>query len=563
MRPVHGFPDVNPLPLLPLLFALQGPSVPPAAATPLLPLGGETPSLLRIEATLRPPDRIEVLHLFGGTQEGGEALMGLPARSGAGEPLEVAVTANGLPLEVGEETVQGLDELIGTAASRFHAVRVPFGPGELVSVRLATRVGVARVPYLEAGEVPFRAPEAGPLLVPYNGLALDLRPAAVWPGGPAPATVQVESDALPHLLLLRPEGWTLEPPGARYEGTGSLVEAWAPDFETEALVPGDPEQVRGWLATAPAASPEALRLLAASVEARTGRPFDDDPGMRAAFEARPWYVPNPGWGPQLLANDDREAARLLRAAAAASEQGEPIAPPPSPAPAPVREEPTPPPAPQRPALARGYLVPPLSSLPATVEEAEAWWERSRAGGADRSEVRLQRNSYFARQGYVFHSPELREHFEADPDYLPQAGARSTALNAEERRIVALLRHIEAGLPAEAPAPQAAARAPSPPVEGIPAGFLDDEGEIPRDGAGAEAWVAAALGRGASLREVRAMRNALFAAHGRPFRTRWLRELFRSKEWYREDPTFSPSRLSAGEKEAVQVLAGLEEELTRR
>ena len=55
-----------------------------------------------------------------------------------------------------------------------------------------------------------------------------------------------------------------------------------------------------------------------------------------------------------------------------------------------------------------------------------------------------------------------------------------------------------------------------------------------------------------------MRNALFAVHGRAFRTRWLRDLFRSKGWYREDPAFSPSRLTAGEKEAVQLLAELEE-----
>jgi hypothetical protein len=54
-----------------------------------------------------------------------------------------------------------------------------------------------------------------------------------------------------------------------------------------------------------------LREAAATIGARFGRPFVDDPVVRRLFSAEAWYVPIAGWTPDLLSTDAREALTVL------------------------------------------------------------------------------------------------------------------------------------------------------------------------------------------------------------------------------------------------------------
>jgi hypothetical protein len=432
-----------------------------------------------------------------------------------------------------------------------HVVEVPFGPAEIVKVHLTLRSEWKWLPYLEEDEAPGWWGEGQPLLVPYQGVTLDLGAARRWTGGPEEATVRLECGFLPHLPILRPEGWRRHVGGAAFAGGLERVEVWVPAFETESLVPWRTAPLRRWLAAQGEMPPEALILMAASIEARSGRSFEDDPRLRAAFEQRPWYLPDPDWGPQLLSREAREAIDLLRWRAASGGEKPSVEPrPPEPSEAVSGEAEPAEPAPLRPLLLD------LDRLPSTLSDAEEQVAVLLERGGGVREIRLLRNAYFARHGYTFRTGWLREYFEGIPGYSPRADFSPELLEEEERKIVARLREMEVEY--------RSARRPQPAIpDGMPTGFLDDSSEVPRTRAEAEAWVARARRRSPEVREVRALRNAIFALHGRPFRDSWLRDFFRSKGWYREDPSFEISRLTRGEWEAVQVLAAFQAELQER
>jgi hypothetical protein len=64
----------------------------------------------------------------------------------------------------------------------------------------------------------------------------------------------------------------------------------------------------------------------------------------------------------------------------------------------------------------------------------------------------------------------------------------------------------------------------------------------------------------SKKDVQLIRNEIYARHGRPFVTPWIREYFQSKPWYRVNPRFSDNLLSDIEKTNVQVIVAYEKKM---
>ena len=61
----------------------------------------------------------------------------------------------------------------------------------------------------------------------------------------------------------------------------------------------------------------------------------------------------------------------------------------------------------------------------------------------------------------------------------------------------------------------------------------------------------------TVKELRQLRNEIFARHGRAFSSKDLKEHFEAQPWYKVDPTFTEDRLSSVERELVDRLTELE------
>jgi hypothetical protein len=66
--------------------------------------------------------------------------------------------------------------------------------------------------------------------------------------------------------------------------------------------------------------------------------------------------------------------------------------------------------------------------------------------------------------------------------------------------------------------------------------------------------------GASLLELRILRNEVYALHGRRFQTPWLRYYFNDQPWYKADPSFKESDLTAVDRQNIATIVAYESKL---
>lgn len=67
-------------------------------------------------------------------------------------------------------------------------------------------------------------------------------------------------------------------------------------------------------------------------------------------------------------------------------------------------------------------------------------------------------------------------------------------------------------------------------------------------------------RDLSKRDLRILRNMVYARHGRPFKSPTLQQYFSRFEWYTEDPAFSESRLSELDRRNVKLIQSVEDSI---
>jgi hypothetical protein len=63
----------------------------------------------------------------------------------------------------------------------------------------------------------------------------------------------------------------------------------------------------------------------------------------------------------------------------------------------------------------------------------------------------------------------------------------------------------------------------------------------------------------SLRDLRLLRNTIYARRGRPFKSKVLQAHFKAMSWYHEDPSYTDARLTANDKRNIALIRSVEDE----
>jgi YARHG domain len=88
--------------------------------------------------------------------------------------------------------------------------------------------------------------------------------------------------------------------------------------------------------------------------------------------------------------------------------------------------------------------------------------------------------------------------------------------------------------------------------------LDDDTREKKEGGLGEALEVKAL-RQLSLRDLRLLRNTIYARHGRPFKSQILRDHFEGMTWYKVDAAYSDKKLSAVDTRNIALIKSVENE----
>lgn len=195
------------------------------------------------------------------------------------------------------------------------------------------------------------------------------------------------------------------------------------------------------------------------------------------------------------------------------------------------------------------------------------------------ELSLMRNTIFARTGHPFVKTWLNDYFRAQPWYHPSEKADLSKLSEIDKKNADRIARYEAAL-TEADLNQRKdallAR------RGTPAWTAEDDVEIELLSAARGEWlggkeVAAAQRnpledpnvldglltldqiKDMSRRDLRLVRNTIFARHGRAFKSDVLVSYFEAKPWYHVDPAYSEAMLSEIDKKNTTLVLSVEKD----
>jgi hypothetical protein len=195
------------------------------------------------------------------------------------------------------------------------------------------------------------------------------------------------------------------------------------------------------------------------------------------------------------------------------------------------------------------------------------------------ELTLMRNTIYARAGHPFRKKWLHDYFAAQPWYKPLAKDDDTKITKLDRANVVLIAQAEQGQKRDdlkkrrddILARQRTGKAT--PEDDIELGILNT-----RLGQWVSAEAAAKppadvspledpsqLGHlitveqlsNLSRRDLRLLRNTIYARHGREFKSRLLQEYFDTMEWYQRDPSFTDNRLTKIDTTNVRLIKSVE------
>lgn len=195
------------------------------------------------------------------------------------------------------------------------------------------------------------------------------------------------------------------------------------------------------------------------------------------------------------------------------------------------------------------------------------------------ELSLLRNTIFARYGWAgFRKTWLREHFQHQPWFKPNPSFSYKLLSKVDRENVRAIAKQELGFTYEdlSERQEALLRKAGPkkdfdklsPEERIELGLLsramgsfasDDSsrGEVEQS---LDQVLSLKDLRELSLRDLRLLRNTIYARRGRPFKSPLLQEHFSHMPWYKADPTYTDARLTKNDQRNVKLIQSVEKEL---
>ncbi|MBU0606654.1 MAG: YARHG domain-containing protein [Armatimonadetes bacterium] len=203
----------------------------------------------------------------------------------------------------------------------------------------------------------------------------------------------------------------------------------------------------------------------------------------------------------------------------------------SPAPAPSTGAPKPPaPAPKPPPTASRYV--PLGS--------KRTLTTSDLAGRSAWQLDVLRNEIYAVHGRPFTRADLRRHFRSQWWYHEDSRFSEARLSSLEKRNADFIAKYQKGR-GQTTSSSSSGRRTSGSSGGYVLSFSSSRQVTSSDLRGLSSW------------QLDIARNEIYARHGRPFKRADLRNYFRSKSWYREDPRFTEGRLSSLEKRNAEFI----------
>jgi hypothetical protein len=196
------------------------------------------------------------------------------------------------------------------------------------------------------------------------------------------------------------------------------------------------------------------------------------------------------------------------------------------------------------------------------------------------ELSILRNTIFARHGHIFQVRWIADYFNDQPWYKPQDYDASTISELDRANAVTIARY-ESSLTKE----ELKARKDALEKQIDRDNLWSDErqveflllsralGESTED----VEWVADKITpldnpamlerllkvdelRNMSRRDLRVLRNMIFARRGRPFKSELLQDYFGRMHWYKADPKYSDNRLTKVDRANIQLVTSVEKEL---
>ncbi len=193
------------------------------------------------------------------------------------------------------------------------------------------------------------------------------------------------------------------------------------------------------------------------------------------------------------------------------------------------------------------------------------------------DLSLMRNTIFARVGNPFAKPWLNDYFRAQPWYAPKDKVDISRLSAADKANVALLATAENtasrdSLVARRDAIRARATlSPEDAVElsliGAAIGEYSGAADVPvaqrnplEDVTVLDGQLVVAQLDVLSRRDLRLLRNTIYARHGRPFKSAVLTNHFVNQAWYTPDSSYTDARLTDIDKRNIQLVQSMEDRL---
>lgn len=195
------------------------------------------------------------------------------------------------------------------------------------------------------------------------------------------------------------------------------------------------------------------------------------------------------------------------------------------------------------------------------------------------ELSLMRNTIFARTGQPFVKPWLNDYFREQPWYQPAATQDLSRMTDVDRQNVALITTAEASFTREQLLKERdllrsigdVVQNPDDAVElGLISAALGEwsgstavplaERNPLQDPNVLDGQLTLAQIEGLSRRDLRLLRNTVYARHGRPFTSVVLQEYFANKAWYAEAADYSDATLSDIDKRNIQLVQSMEDRL---
>jgi len=198
--------------------------------------------------------------------------------------------------------------------------------------------------------------------------------------------------------------------------------------------------------------------------------------------------------------------------------------------------------------------------------------REELAGKSLRELDLMRNTIYARVGNVFRKAWLRDYFTQQPWYKP-TGLDASKLSEQDKQNAATIAEYTLSIPR----PELQKRLRALNAKGDKATTEDrTELSLLRRALGGEGGAAdsnpldnptlldkpitAEMLKDMSGRDLRLLRNLIYARRGRPFKDKELREYFQRMEWYKPDPKFTEARLTRLDHRNLTVVKGVEDEV---